>query len=61
MIRRFAVALGGLAVAAVALALATAAGGCFPTYEFHVPEAGPDTGADAADGDAAPIDPGDAP
>ena len=47
MIRRCAVALGSFAVAAVALSLATAGGGCFPTYEFHVPEAGPDTGADA--------------
>ena len=60
MIRRCAVALGSFAVPAVALALAIAAGGCFPTYEFHVPEAGPDTGADEG-GDATGIDAGDGP
>jgi hypothetical protein len=60
MIRRFAVALGSFAVAGVALALAGAAGGCFPAYEFHVPEAGPDTGPDALDGDAAEGDAVDA-
>jgi hypothetical protein len=63
MIRRCALALGSFAIAAVGLALSTAADGCFPTYEFQVPEAGPDAGgdADATPPDADAGDAGDAP